>query len=38
VGVNFDTDKLAQATAALQEALESVPNEITIKFFREAII
>ena len=36
VGINFDTEKLAQATAALQEALETVPNEITIKFFREA--
>jgi len=36
VGINFDTDKLVQAAAALQEALDAVPNEITIKFFREA--
>ena len=34
VGISFDTAKLAEATEILQEALEAVPNEITIKFFR----
>ena len=34
VGISFDTAKLAEATQILQEALEAVPNEITIKFFR----
>jgi hypothetical protein len=34
VGISFDTAKLAQATEVLQGALEVVPNEITIKFFR----
>jgi transcription initiation factor IIE alpha subunit len=34
VGISFDTAKLAQATEVLQAALEVVPNEITIKFFR----
>jgi hypothetical protein len=33
VAINFDTDKLSQAAEVLQEALETVPNEITIKFF-----
>jgi transcription elongation factor Elf1 len=33
VGISFDTEKLALATAALHEAVETVPNEITIKFF-----
>jgi transcription elongation factor Elf1 len=32
VGINFDTAKLAKATEILQEAIEAVPNEITIKF------
>lgn len=34
VRISFDTDKLSQATEALREAMESAPNEITIKFFR----
>jgi transcription elongation factor Elf1 len=41
VGINFDTDKLAKAadaledaTTALQAAAAIIPNEITIKFFR----
>jgi hypothetical protein len=34
VGISFDTAKMAAATEILQEALETVPNEITIKFFR----
>jgi hypothetical protein len=36
VGISFDTAKLAEATEILQEALEAVPNEITIKFFASA--
>ena len=34
VSISFDTAKLAQATEVLQAALEVVPNEITIKYFR----
>ena len=34
VGISFDTAKLVKATEILREALEAVPNEITIKFFR----
>ena len=34
VGISFDTAKLAKATENLQEALEAVPNEISIRFFR----
>jgi transcription elongation factor Elf1 len=34
VGISFDTGKLAKATEIFEEALETVPNEITIKFFR----
>jgi transcription elongation factor Elf1 len=34
VSISFDTAKLAKATEILREALETVPNEITIKFFR----
>jgi transcription elongation factor Elf1 len=34
VGISFDTAKFAKATEILHEALEAVPNEITIKFFR----
>jgi transcription elongation factor Elf1 len=33
VGISFDTAKLVKATEILHEALEVVPNEITIKFF-----
>jgi transcription elongation factor Elf1 len=37
VAINFDTDKLAKATDVPENAtaaLQAVPNEITIKFFR----
>jgi len=34
VGISFDTAKLAKVTESLQDALEAVPNEIAIKFFR----
>ena len=34
VGISFDTAKLAKATEIFQEALGTMPNEITIKFFR----
>jgi hypothetical protein len=36
VGINLDTGKLALA-AAMREAIETVPAEITIKFFRPAV-
>jgi hypothetical protein len=34
VGINIDTDKLANAADEIRRALEKVPPEITIKFFR----
>jgi predicted RNA-binding Zn-ribbon protein involved in translation (DUF1610 family) len=34
IGISFDTAKLAAAAEVLPEALEVVPNEITIRFFR----
>ena len=34
VGISFDTAKLAEATEILQEVLDAVSNEITIRFFR----
>jgi predicted RNA-binding Zn-ribbon protein involved in translation (DUF1610 family) len=34
VGINFDTARVVAATEALEAALPSAPNEITIKFFR----
>jgi transcription elongation factor Elf1 len=34
VGINIDTDRLANAAMEMQSALEKVPPEITIKFFR----
>ena len=37
VGINLDTGKRALAAAALREAIETVPAEITIKFFRPAL-
>lgn len=37
IGISFDTDRLVHAADELLTALppETVPNEITIKFFRE---
>ena len=34
VGINIDTDRLAKAADEIQKAIEKVPPEITIKFFR----
>lgn len=34
VGINIDTDRLAKATEEIRKAIEKVPSEITIKFFR----
>jgi uncharacterized Zn finger protein len=34
IGINIDTDRLANAADEIQRALEKVPPEITIKFFR----
>jgi transcription elongation factor Elf1 len=34
VGINVDTDRLANAAEEMQKAIDKVPPEITIKFFR----
>jgi transcription elongation factor Elf1 len=34
VGINVDTDRLANAAEEMQRAIDKVPPEITIKFFR----
>jgi transcription elongation factor Elf1 len=34
VGINIDTNRLANAAEEMQSAMEKVPPEITIKFFR----
>lgn len=34
VGINIDTNRLANAAAEIRKSLEMVPPEITIKFFR----
>ena len=34
VGINIDTNKLANAAEEIQKAIDKVPSEITIKFFR----
>ena len=34
IGINIDTDRLAVASDEIQKALDMVPPEITIKFFR----
>ena len=34
IGINIDTDRLAVASEEIQKALDKVPPEITIKFFR----
>jgi predicted RNA-binding Zn-ribbon protein involved in translation (DUF1610 family) len=34
IGINIDTDRLANATDEIRKAIEKVPPEITIKFFR----
>jgi hypothetical protein len=34
IGINIDTDGLTKATEEIRKAIEKVPPEITIKFFR----
>ena len=34
VGINIDTNRLANAAEEIHKAIEKVPPEITIKFFR----
>jgi predicted RNA-binding Zn-ribbon protein involved in translation (DUF1610 family) len=34
VGINIDTNRLADAAEEIHKALEKVPSEITIKFYR----
>jgi predicted RNA-binding Zn-ribbon protein involved in translation (DUF1610 family) len=34
IGINIDTDRLANAAGEMHKALEKAPPEITIKFYR----
>lgn len=34
IGINIDTNRLANAAEEVRQALEKVPPEITIKFYR----
>lgn len=34
IGINIDTSRLAKAAEEIQKAIDKVPPEITIKFFR----
>jgi predicted RNA-binding Zn-ribbon protein involved in translation (DUF1610 family) len=34
IGINIDTNRLAHAAEEIQKAIDKVPPEITIKFFR----
>jgi predicted RNA-binding Zn-ribbon protein involved in translation (DUF1610 family) len=34
IGINIDTNRLANAAEEMHQALEKVPPEITIKFYR----
>ncbi len=34
IGINLDTDRLANAVEEIQKAIAKFPPEITIKFFR----
>jgi transcription elongation factor Elf1 len=34
IGINIDTNRLARATEEIQKAIEKIPPEISIKFFR----
>ena len=34
VGINIDADRLSNAAIEIQKAIEKVPSEITIKFYR----
>ena len=34
VGINIDADRFSNAAIEIQKAIEKVPSEITIKFYR----
>jgi transcription elongation factor Elf1 len=34
IGINIDTNRLAKATEEIRKAIEKIPSEIAIKFFR----
>jgi len=34
IGINIDTNRLAQVSEEIQKAIDKVPPEITIKFYR----
>jgi hypothetical protein len=34
IGINIDTNRLADAADQIRKAIEKMPPEITIKFFR----
>ncbi len=34
IGINIDTNRLAKATEEIHKAIDKIPPEITIKFFR----
>jgi transcription elongation factor Elf1 len=34
VGISIDADRLSNAATEIQKAIEKVPSEITIKFYR----
>jgi predicted RNA-binding Zn-ribbon protein involved in translation (DUF1610 family) len=34
IGINIDTNRLAKATEEIQKAIEKMPPEISIKFYR----
>jgi len=34
VGISIDADRLSNAADEIQKAIEKVPSEITIKFYR----
>jgi transcription elongation factor Elf1 len=35
IGINIDTNRLPNATEEIQRAIDKVPSEISIKFFRQ---
>ena len=34
IGINIGTNRLANAAEEIQKAIDKIPSEITIKFFR----
>jgi transcription elongation factor Elf1 len=35
IGINIDTNRISNAAEEMQRAIDKVPSEITIKFFRQ---